>query len=374
MKTLVVEKNDLIYNIKRIKEFACKNNEEECKIIGVIKGNGYGLGLTNLANILLSEGITMLAVATYEEAIELRSSGVEADILLLSSTCNEEEVKHLIENKIILTFGSREAVDIANKYSEDNEIRAHIKIDTGFGRYGFMYTDVEEVKQIYLEFPNIKFEGIFSHFAQAYEKKGKYTRLQFERFSNVIHFLEENKIDVGMKHICNSSAFLLYPDMHLDAVRIGSAFLGRVLVKNNLELKRIAKLESEICETKIIPKGYKIGYSCTETVKRDTKIGVIPVGYCDGYTGTGENTAFRFIDRLRLAWGALKNLTRNQRLTVLVEESENNRKVPCKVLGQVGMFHTVIDITDYNIGANATVQMEIKPIFIQKDIKREYRN
>ena len=359
MKALVIEKDDLIHNIKRIREI----NKEDYEIIAVVKGNGYGLGLIEYSKILVEQGIKYLAVSTVEEALELKKENLEANILLLSSICDEQEIKQLVENGIILTVGSSKAAEIANKLAA----RVHIKIDTGFGRYGFVYNQEKEILDVYKKYPNLKIEGTFSHFAQSYAKNEKFTKLQFDRFINVIEMLKMNDIEPGMLHICNSAAFLRYPHMHLNAARIGSAFLGRVLVENKIGLKRIAKLETKITEIKDLPKGYNIGYSCTEKTKRETKLAIVPVGYQDGFNISASNDMFRVVDRLRSVKGALKNLLKKRQLTVDI-----NGK-PCKVMGQIGMCHTAIDITDIDAKVGSKVIMNINPIHVQSSLRREWR-
>lgn len=370
LKALVIEKKDLIHNIKAIKELAKKNGKNESgkeyQIIAVVKGNGYGLGLIEYSKILINQGINFLAVSTVEEAIALREAGIEVDILLLSSICIEEEVKMLIDNDIILSIGSLQAAEVANKLAKEKKVRAHIKIDTGFGRYGFVYTQINEIVEAYKNYPNLIIEGTFSHFSQSYAKNEKYTKLQFDRFISVIETLKLNDINPGMLHICNSSAFLKYPYMHLNAARIGSAFLGRILVPNKIGLKRIAKLETQIIEIKTLPKGYNIGYSCTEKTKKETKIAVLPVGYYDGFNVSTSNDMFRIIDRIRDVYGALKRVLKKGKITVVVGEAR------CKVLGQIGMHHTIIDITGANANIGDKVTMDVKPIYVQGAIRREY--
>lgn len=371
MKALVIDKKDLIHNINAIKEIAKKNGKNDAgknyQIIAVVKGNGYGLGLIEYSKLLIEQGIKFLAVSTVEEAIALRNAGIKADILLLSSTCIESEVKELIDKNIILTIGSIQSAEIANKLAEDKKVRAHIKIDSGFGRYGFLYTQINEIVEAYQNYPNLKIEGTFSHFAQSYAKNEKHTKLQFDRFISVIETLKLNDINPGMLHMCNSSAFLRYPHMHLNAARIGSAFLGRILVQNKIGLKRIATLESQIIEIKILPKGYNIGYSCTAKTKKATKVAVVPVGYYDGFNVCASNDMFRVIDRIRDLYGAIKKLAKKDRITVMIGD------LRCKVLGQVGMHHIIVDITGTEAKIGDRVTMGVKPIYVQSSIRREYR-
>ena len=241
MKTLVVEKQNLKHNLKIIKEITEKN---KTKIIAVIKGNGYGLGLVEYAEFLADNGIEIFAVATVEEAIKLRKNGIKQDILMMSSTAVKEDVEALVENDIIITIGSNEAVEVAEEVakSKNKKIRAHLKIDTGFGRYGFIYTEKEKILESLKKLENVKIEGAFTHFSIAFFGDGKETQEQFERFMATVEYLKKNNVDTGMLHVCNSSAFLRFENMHLDAVRVGSALLGRLAIPNKWG-SRISKIK-----------------------------------------------------------------------------------------------------------------------------------
>lgn len=367
MTKLIINKKDLRHNIKVIKNIEKTQDDKKdfYQIIGVVKGNGYGLGLVEYAKFLIDNGINFLAVATVEEAIALRKADIKVDILLLSSTCLLEDVKQLAENNIIVTIGSLEAAQVANKIGFP--IRAHIKIDTGFGRYGFLYSNIDHILKVYKEFKNLKIEGTFSHFSESFSKNEKYTKQQFNRFMDIIEILKQNDIQPGMLHICNSSAFLKYPTMRLNAARIGSAFLGRILVENNVGLKKIAYLKSNITEIKVLPKNFPIGYSRTYKTKKETKVAIIPCGYKEGFNLKSANDMFREIDCIREMYGAFKKIFKQNSITVFINEK------PCKVLGQIGMHHMVIDITNIEANIGDEVIMNIKPIYIDAEVRREYQ-
>lgn len=108
-----------------------------------------GLGLIEYSKFLVNNGIDFLAVANLEEAIALRQAGIETEILMLTPFSNEKELTKLIQSKIILTISSIEQIELIEKIAQkaNTEIKAHIKIDTGFGRYGFLYQNLQDILQ-----------------------------------------------------------------------------------------------------------------------------------------------------------------------------------------------------------------------------------
>ena len=253
------------------------DNGNKLKIIAVVKANGYGLGLVKYTKFLIENGIKSFAVSTKEEAFSLREAEIKEEILMLSACNKEDELRELVDKDIILTLSSKEDAKSIDNLGEklNKKIKVHLKIDTGFGRYGFIYSKRDELVEIIKNLKYIEIEGIYTHFSVSFFYE-KYTKLQFKRFIDVIEVLKMNGIETGILHVCNSSAFLKYPSMHLNAVRIGSAFLGRLPFKDYLGLKKIAYVESKITEIKELPKGFNVGYSNSYKTKRKTKIATVP--------------------------------------------------------------------------------------------------
>lgn len=327
MKQLVVNKEDLKHNINRIKGYTKKiSNDDNYTIIAVVKGNGYGLGLNEYSEVLVENGIKYLAVATFEEAIELRKKQKDVNILMMSPLYNKQELEETVKNNITIAIDSKENAEAVNELAHKGyNIKVHLKIDTGFGRYGFIYDDYENILNTVQSLkPNVEIEGIFTHCSDAYRKNNKHTLEQFKRFTDVIEKLEANNIKIKLKHICNSPAILNYPEMHLTAARIGSAFVGRVCSENNIGLKKIGELEINIAEVKDIPKGFNISYLNSYKTKDKTRIAIIPIGYLEGYNVTQKTDMFRIADKLRRALHELKSIFKKQKITVVINEKRYN--------------------------------------------------
>ena len=154
--------------------------------------------------------------------------------------------------------------------------------------------------------------------------------------------------------------------MYLDAVRIGSAFLGRVSVRNTIGLKKIGVLKSNVVSIKNIEKGTPIGYSNSEIAKKDMKLAIVPVGYSDGFHVKVKNDTIKFIDKIRILKDDLLELFKDSRIYVTI----NEQKYP--VIGKVGMNHVAMDVTGSQVKIEDKVKMDISPILDNSKIRREY--
>lgn len=365
MKKLIVQKKALTQNIKKIVE---KSRLGGAEVIAMLKGNGYGLGICEFARLLLQNGVNTLAVSEFCEAKKLREGGIDSEIILLSPMCDLTEATEAVSLGIVCAIGSEESALVLNLAAAQNGVRAraHICLDTGFGRFGFLAQDAEYIDEIVSKLTDVDIEGIFSHLSDSFGEE-KHSREQFGLFKKAVYELEQKGYSFKTKHICNSCAFLRFDDMYLDAVRVGSAFLGRLPVKNTLGLERIAYLEGCVCEIKTLPKGHNIGYANTFATKRETKIAVIPVGYKDGFGVAKSNDAFRFKDILRYILTDVRALFKNNSIYVAI----NDKK--CRLLGRVSMFNVIADITDAGeVEVGTPVRFECNPILIDSSIEREY--
>lgn len=360
-KKIVIIKDDVINNIRVLKK------EMKTKIIAVLKGDGYGLGIIPMATLLKEEGISFFAVSEASEALALREAGLlNEDILLLTPQYNENIVESLIVNKITLTVDSISSAELYNRMCEklDKTVNAHIKIDTGFGRFGFSSLNKEEIIKA-LRVKGINFTGIYSHFSCAFEKKYNYTKKQFKEFLDLITYIEGFDFKFEIKHIANSSAALKFPETRLDAVRLGSAILGRIPVATALPLKKIAFMESEVISIKSLEADHNIGYGNTYKTKTITDIAVIPVGYKDGFMTEKSCDTFRVRDVLRNVYNNLKSLYKKHYVEI------NGKRF--RIVGRVGMYNIIVDITGSDVKTGDAVKLNINPLLINSGLLREYR-
>lgn len=326
----------------------------------------WDFGLVEYSKFLVNNGIEILAVANLEEAIILRQAGINEEILMLTPTQNEKELEKLIENKIALTVSSLEQIELVEKIAkiQDVQPKAHIKIDTGFGRYGFLYENKKDILDAFKMCDKLKIAGIYTHFARPMDEK--FTKIQFERFLDCVMFLKNEGQTPGMMHCSESTAFLKYPMMNLHAVRLGSVIQGRTLVKID-GLKKIGQFKSSIQEIKTVPKGYNISYGNMYKTKKETKIAIVPVGYMDGFNMRKDRDIFSFKEKFLSVGIEIKKFFKDNSLKVSINDQKYS------IIGRVGMYHCVVDITGGDdIKVNDEVIFDIQPMQVNSVIRREY--
>ena len=359
MNELIIDIDDLVHNINEIRS----KEENNYTIIAVVKGNAYGAGLKEYVEILKDMDIEYFAVASYQEAIEFRKYFTDK-LLLLTPYSKENIVSDLIDKDVIFTIDSIKQSKIIDKLAKekDKKVYAHIKVDTGLNRYGFKYNDVVSIINTVNNTNNIKYYGIYSHFSTSLKKSSKYTQIQYDRFIKVIEELENNNIEFKLKHICNSSAYFKYPNMHLNASRIGSAFLGQAVgIKTNL--KRIGTFHTHIVKIIDIKKGEYVGYANSFKSKKDMTLAILPTGYFDGMGKTLFDQRFTFKSKLKGLYISLSKLFKNDYYKI----NDLN------IIGQIGMHDTIIDITNKEYKINDDIYFYVRPSLIDSSIKRVYK-
>lgn len=349
MRTYIVEKDAVLYNLDRLLKKAGK-----VPVWAVLKANGYGLGIEPMAELCWQSGIRRFAVTELEEARLLRRKYESAHILMLRPLMTEAELRLLLDLDVIATVQSVENAMVLNSMAAQKDMVAdvHIKIDTGMGRYGFAPEDIEKILDVYRYHDNLSVSGIYTHFHSSFGRP-KQTYRQAELLRDVVRGIEEAGIEPGLPHCCNSTAFLRFPDLAMGGVRLGSALLGRVHVKSGL--RKVGICETVVEEVRWLREGQTTGYGAAWRAKKDTKVAVIPVGWYHGFNGEHGNDLFRFRDCLRRILGAVKDTLLGKRLYVNIGGKK------CPVLGHVGMLHMVCDVTKAECKMGDKVTLEINP-------------
>lgn len=363
MPTLYIDKEILQENVEITKQLA-----GNAKVIGIVKENGYGLGLVPFSHFLVENGIETLAVSSIKEAVELRDSGIWCDILLLCPLYKKADIIEALQHDLILNIASHTCGMLAEQVAEELSLwsKAHLCIDTGFGRYGFPCTDVEEILNTMNQMRHIEITGIYSHFYAPACRRRRPTVEQFNRFLSLCRTLNQYSIFIGTRHIAASCALLKFPETKLDAVRVGSAFLGRLPFGNQWGYQPVGQLEAVISDIHTLSAGEGIGYGHTYIAKKETTVAIVSAGYSHGLGVSRENDNPDIKHIPRSIYRFLKKLLFPKHLCAYY----NGEQFP--VLGRIGMNSCIIDITGANIKIGDTVRFPINPIYVDSSIERRY--
>jgi len=278
--------DNLAHNIQEVKRVV----KDGTLITAVIKADGYGHGAVQIAETLIENGADRLAVATLSEAIQLRKSYKDIPILILGYTPNDS-ASLVIKYDIIQTiYTYDQAAALSKKAVElDDEVKVHIKIDTGMSRLGMQPNEdsIEIIKQINM-LPNLTIEGMFTHFAVADEIDKEFTYNQAEKFNFVCEALKEADIDIPIKHVSNSAAIIDLPELNYNMVRAGIMLYGLYpsndVDKEKVRLKEVMSLKARVSHVKEVEEGIGVSYGLTYKTDKKSKLATLPIGYADGYT------------------------------------------------------------------------------------------
>jgi alanine racemase len=257
-------------------------------LMAVVKADAYGFGAIEIARTVLRGGASQLAVARVGEALALRQAGIIQPILVFGPA-SYAEIDHAIENQITLTLHDHEGLKLIKARTEvkSNQLEVHIKIDTGMGRLGVFPEDTAQLALAALNSDLIKIKGVYSHFAMIDSNPDHpLNTLQLSRFKNALFALKQVGIDPGQVHFSNSASALACADSRFNLVRMGSAFVG--ICPFYYEpfpsyLERVMTWKATLASCRQLPAGWGISYGQKIVLTEDTWVGVVPVGYADGY-------------------------------------------------------------------------------------------
>ena len=312
--------NNLAFNLRSVRNFLGNSVD----VLAVVKANAYGHGALRCSQRLEAEGIQWFGVAIPEEAVELRKGGIRGQILCMGGFWPGQEhliLQHDITPVVYRIDAARSLNDAAQAFGRSQ--RVHIKIDTGMGRIGLRYDEVESFLDELKEFRALSVEGLMTHFAAADDLgQNAFTALQSERLYDALSKFKAAGFDPSIVDLANSPGAIAHREYKGDLIRLGGVLygLGGDVLPREIpipELKPVLSLHSRIAHIKNVPAGESLGYGRTFSTSRHSMIATVPIGYDDGYQ---------------------RSLSNNSRVIV------NGRYAP--VVGRISMDWTIVDVTD----------------------------
>ena len=311
-------------NVRQLRSKLSKN----CQFMAVVKADGYGHDAKLVSEYAIKGGASQLGVATLNEGIKLRSSGVKKPILILGNLYTKRDLIICFKNDLMPTISSIRECLICNNIGNHFGLKfpLHLKVDTGMSRLGFEYNKFVQQFEKIKSFENILIEGIYSHLSSADEANAidsqsitQLQRLKFNELLKQINLDRNNEIKI---HLANSAGMLLSKDFHFHMVRVGLSMYGYsplAKIDKNLLLKPALSLKVKVAFIRTIDKGVSVSYGGKFVSHRKTKLAVLSIGYADG-------------------------VPRN--LSGKINVIHNNKFYP--QVGSITMDQMMVDITDSN--------------------------
>lgn len=300
------------------------------RIIAVVKANAYGLGAVRIGGSALAAGATSLAVATCEEGVELRQSGLTTAPILVLGFVPRDLIADAVANNLTLTVNdpetaqllSQEAVRQHHRYSP---LPVHLKLDTGLHRYGMDAETALDMSRFIQALPGLQLQGLYTHFATGDEADRSFVYEQLHRYETIRNFLAVHGFQFAQEHLGNSASSITVPEARMGMARVGLSMLGYYpsdvvaseAHKEKLNLQPCLTLKSQIVHLTEIEPGEGVGYNLTFVANRRTRLALVPIGYADGYRRALSNKGNVLVNGKRVA-----------------------------VVGRVSMDQITIDVTD----------------------------
>lgn len=367
---------DLDVIVKNYQE-VIKHLRPGARCMAVVKADAYGLGAIEVARTLERAGCEAFAVTRLEEGLILREHGIGGIILVLGPTSKEEWPRAIVAG-LQLTLSELSSIGELNRVCSEmgqelnQQVQVHLKLETGMGRTGFQLLEVETLSIALQKAPYIHVAGVYTHFARAAQRDRRYSAGQYECFLTCTARLEELGIHPTWKHVCNSAAFLDFPEWHHDFVRIGTLLIGHYPgpgFSSKLTLSDPWVAKSQIVHLRKVPKGTNVGYQSIYRTKSATQLAVIPVGYADGFGIAPHFVPQGWMDFLKIV---IKNFLALFGIFLGQEQVElKGRKV--RVAGKIGMQLTVIEAGMQDCALGDEVQIPLRRTVANPRIPRRYR-
>ena len=274
-------------NVRQLRSKLSKN----CQFMAVVKADGYGHDAELVSQYAIKGGASQLGVATLNEGIKLRSSGVKKPILILGNLYTKRDLIICFKNDLMPTISSIRECLICNNIGKHFGLKfpLHLKVDTGMSRLGFESNKFVQQFEKIKSFENILIEGIYSHLSSADEANAldpksitQLQRLKFNEILKQINFDRNNEIKI---HLANSAGMLINKDFHFHMVRVGLSMYGYSpldKIDKNLSLKPALFLKAKVAFIRTIDPGVGVSYGGKFVSHRKTNLAVLSIGYADG--------------------------------------------------------------------------------------------
>ena len=281
-----VDLEAISFNVRR----TCEVVGPDVKLLVVLKADAYGHGAVRVAHTAVNNGAAYCGVASLNEAVRLRESGIDAPILILGYT-PAWQAREALRYGITITLYDPDVARAFSRAAGDlrRVAHAHVKVDTGMGRLGLLPDQVLPFVQQIRELPNLDLEGIFTHFSVADDEDLAYTREQLTRFQRVVDDFDAVGVHFRLIHCANSAALLRLPETRFNMVRLGLAMYGlqpSPSVSLPEGFQPALTWKTTVAQVKTLPRGSFISYGNTYQTNGEEQIAVIPVGYADGFRRT----------------------------------------------------------------------------------------
>ncbi len=284
-----IDLSALLHNLRQAQQFCQPHQRALC----VVKADAYGHGAVPVARTFRHAGIRDFAVATLEEALELRQAGI-ADALLVLGGCHPGQEQAFVAHQLmpaLLDPQTALRLAAAAEASHD-QVKVHIKIDSGMGRVGFLPNQLREFLPQLQQLKGLQVVGLMSHLACADELDSGVTLQQLERFRAVQRMLRDAGIVPKDIHISNSAAIAGWEVPEATLMRPGVMLYGGLPgpdFADRLELLPVMHLRSRIAQLRTLPQGSGVSYGHMFHAERETRVAVLPIGYADGYNRLWSN-------------------------------------------------------------------------------------
>lgn len=273
-------------NLRHLREVAAEKGLGGLR--AVLKADAYGHGALPLARHLARLGVERFAVALVEEGVELRRGGIAGDILVMGP-CLAEQRQTVVAHRLVPTVSSAGQLEIWKEHRSGAEpVPVHVKVNTGMNRLGVAADDLGTVLEAVRRAPALRLAGLMSHLADASAPESAQNRRQGERFEALLELLEAAERGSIEIHLANSAGLLHQPRHGATVARPGLALLGYDPAGRDEGLRPVMSVHARLMQVHRLEAGERVGYEGRWQAPRrpdgaPSRIGVVPVGYADGY-------------------------------------------------------------------------------------------